>query len=90
MGIDFNQIIEVESEDEKNAVVERLMTIKSPDEIKAIRENSDMAKALPLIQRSEIEPSNAHKAVDWLNSLDNMEFRRVMRHLETVSKLRGV
>lgn len=92
MGINLNHIIEVESEEEKNAVIERLMTPKSPDEIKAIRENLDMAKALPTIVNSDfkIELSNFNKMADWLNSLDNKEFRRVMRHLEIISKQKGV
>lgn len=90
MEINLNHIIEVESEEEKNAVIERLMTPKPPDEIKIIRDNLNLVKAMPGIGQMEIEPSNLSKMANWINSLDNMEFRRVLRHLETISKQKGV
>lgn len=80
MGIDFNQIIEAEG-------FERLELTSNEPESLRVRSNESLFVG---IVKSNFVKTNTVKMAEWLNSLDNIEFRRVIRHLETISKIKGV
>ena len=80
MGIDFNQIIEAEG-------FERLELTSNEPESLRVRSNESLFVGTA---KSNFVKTNTVKMAEWLNSLDNIEFRRVIRHLETISKIKGV
>lgn len=80
MGIDFNQIIEAEG-------FERLELTSNEPESLRVRSNESLFVGTV---KSNFVKTNTVKMAEWLNSLDNIEFRRVIRHLETISKIKGV